>query len=88
MSLLSFFDSSSRCHVLVCSMLLWHFLVILTFWGADKKCYLFSWSWGSNKSYFREGGEQAHTFIDLGSAAKKTEENGEIIALLLGINGA
>ena len=31
LSLLSFFDSSSRCHVLVWSMWLWQFLVISTY---------------------------------------------------------
>ena len=37
MSLLSFFDSSLRWHGLVCSMWLWHFLAILTYFSNSSK---------------------------------------------------
>ena len=41
------------------------------FWGAREKGYLFSGSWGALVIILKGAGEQAHTFGDLGSPAKK-----------------
>ena len=39
--------------------------------GAGKNCYLFFRELGSNAYFFRGTGEQAHSFGDLASTAKK-----------------
>ena len=45
------------------------------FWGSGEKGYLFlGLQLGSTANYFRGAGEQAHTFGDLGSTAKKLKK--------------
>ena len=41
------------------------------FGGSGENGYLFSGSWGAQVIIFRDLGEQAHSFGDLGSPAKK-----------------
>ena len=47
------------------------------FWGSGENGYLFSGSWGALVIISRDQREQAHSFGDLGSPAKKQKNKGK-----------